>query len=285
MLIGAHVSAAGGLHLAPARAAEAGLECFQFFTRPPQGGPAAALGQKTTTEFREACARAGFGVYYVHAPYVVNLASPTARIRNNSVAVLSQEIRRADALGARALVTHVGSAAGIDRQKAVEAAAQGLTAIVSDYDGAAALLVEVTAGAGSVLGPTFEEIAALLELAGDPRLGVCLDTAHAFAAGYDLRTPSALAETLRRFDAVIGLSRLKLIHANDSQAALGARKDRHAHTGRGEIGLDGFRALVAAESLAEVDLVLETPLDGPGRAADISALKDLRDGRDQRLPL
>lgn len=276
MLIGAHISAAGGLHLAPERAAAAGLECFQFFSRPPQGGPVPPLTDEAVGRFLAACDRHGFRDYYVHAPYVINLASPDERIRRNSIDILGQELARSSELGAAAMMTHIGSASGTDRDSALETAAKGLTKIMSRHTGPTRLLIELAAGAGRVIGCDFEEVRTLIDLAGDERVGVCLDTAHAFASGYDLRTPDKLDEVLSEFDSVIGLSRLVLIHANDSIFGLGERRDRHEHIGRGRIGLDGFRSMLTAPALRGVNVVAETPNDGPGRLADVRTLKRLR---------
>lgn len=274
MLIGAHVSASGGLHQAPENAAALGLETFQFFSRSPQTGRSAPLAAEETALFQKTCARLGFTRWYVHAPYIINLASPERRIRETSISVLRDELGRADRLGATAMMTHLGSARGTGQEKALRLAGEGLRRILEGYEGRCRFLVENSAGAGEILGDDFSEIAAVLETAGDPRLGVCLDTAHAFASGYDWRTPSAVAETVRKFDAVVGLARLAVVHANDSAVGLGEHKDRHAHIGHGLIGLDGFRGIVASPALGGLDLILETPDDG--RADDIAILKKLR---------
>jgi deoxyribonuclease IV len=276
MLIGAHISAAGGLYLAPERAAAAGLECFQFFSRPPQGGPVPPLTNDVVSRFLTACDLHGFREYYVHAPYVINLASPDERIRRNSVEILRQELMRSSELGAAAMMTHIGSAAGVTRGSALETAGKGLARVMSGHTGPTRLLIELAAGAGRIIGCDFEEIRALIDLAGDDRIGVCLDTAHAFASGYELREADGLNETLSRFDSVIGLKKLVVIHANDSVFGLGEKKDRHEHIGRGRIGLEGFRAMLAHPALRRIDLIAETPNDEAGRLADVRTLKRLR---------
>jgi len=277
MRLGAHISAAGGLHTAPERAAELGLECFQFFSRSPQGGRVPALTDEQIALFLAACDRHGFDRYYVHAPYIINLASPDDRLRSGSVETIREELARSSALNVTAVMTHLGSATGGDRRQGVAWAAEGLRRILAGYDGSARLLVELAAGAGHILGDSFGEIRAILDLVGDDRLGVCLDTAHVFASGYDLRTPAAVAGTIGKFDAEIGLDKLSVIHLNDSQAGLGARYDRHEHLGQGEIGAAGLRALVTAPELDKIDLILETPNDAAGRAADLKLLKRSRD--------
>jgi len=276
MRLGAHVSAAGGLHLAADRAAGSGLECFQFFSRSPQGGRVPPLTDRAIGLFLESCDRHGFRDYYIHAPYVINLASADRRVRTDSVEILRQELARSSDLGASAMMTHLGSAAGTQKEEALKMAADSLSKVVSGHTGPTRLLIELAAGAGRIIGSSFEEIRTVIDLVGDERIGVCLDTAHAFASGYDLRSAAAVAATLSSFDAVIGLEKLVLIHANDSVFGLGERKDRHEHIGRGRIGLAGFRALLAAPALDKIDLIVETPNDGDGRAADIRTLKRLR---------
>lgn len=150
---------------------------------------------------------------------------------------------------------------------------EGVGEILKGYTGTTQFCVEMSAGAGDVIGDTFEELAEILS-ATSPRVGVCLDTCHAFASGYDLRTPAAVKKTLSQFDKVIGLGKLVVVHMNDSKGALGERKDRHEHIGKGQIGEDGIRALLHHPALRKRDVILETPFDG--RANDISALKRLR---------
>ncbi len=274
MRIGAHVSIAGGLDTAPARAAEQGLECFQMFTRPPQGGRVAPIPAAEAGRFLKACDDHGQAAWYVHTPYVLNLASKEERIRRNSEEIIRTELERATILRAAAVMTHLGSASGVGREAGLKAVIAALKRIMAGYEGPARPLVEISAGSGQVIGDTFEEIAAVLSGVGDDRLGVCFDTAHAFASGYDLRDGEAVAGTLRRFDRTVGLGRLLVCHVNDSKPDLGGRVDRHEHLGLGKIGLGGFRALLASPLFPDVDLILETPHDD--RTGDIAALKKAR---------
>ncbi len=271
--VGAHVSTAGGLHNAPLNALKFGLDCFQFFTRPPQGGRVAPITAEQAALFRDNCARAGIERCFVHAPYVINLASTAERIRRNSIEIIRTELERAEALGAQAMMTHIGSATGVGEARGLELAAAGVREIVAGYDGPVKFLLEISAGAGMIIGDTFEEIAAIIDAAADGRLGVCFDTAHAFASGYDLRDAAAVAETMTKFDAAIGLDKLFMAHVNDSRADLGERKDRHAHLGEGYIGAAGFQALVASPAFAGKPLILETP-DDDDRLRDVSLLKE-----------
>ena len=274
MKIGAHVSAGGGLPNTPERAAALGLECFQFFSRSPQGGRVPALGQKDAAFFRKLCEQFGFNEYYIHAPYVINLASPVPRIRENSIEIMRSELERGTLLGVSKMMTHVGSANGVDRGQGVALVIDGINRILDGYDGSTRFLVEISAGAGSVIGCTFEEVRDIVAGVGHEMLGICFDTAHAFASGYDLRTAESVAATMKKFDTAIGLDRLELSHCNDSLADIGERKDRHANLGDGRIGVDGFRAIMDSPAFSAVNLILETPHEDV--AKDIALLKRLR---------
>lgn len=274
MRIGAHVSAAGGLHHAPENAAELGLQCFQFFSRPPQGGRVAAITPAAADLFRSACARYGFSQCYIHAPYVINLASAEKRIRENTIDILRGELDRGSALGATAMMFHPGSASGVGPEKAMAYVIEGMKRVLDGYDGATRPLIEISAGAGEVIADTFEEIRSILDGTGDERLGVCFDTAHAFASGYDLRDKETVAATMGKFDAIIGLDRLLISHCNDSKVGLGEKRDRHEHLGEGHIGSEGFRAVIASPAFANIDLILETPVDQVEK--DIAFLKAAR---------
>ncbi|MFH2063357.1 MAG: deoxyribonuclease IV [bacterium] len=275
MKIGAHVSAAGGLHNAPRNAAAEGLECFQFFSRPPQGGPPPKLGNKEAAEFRAACDGHGFDEYYVHTPYVINICSAKPPVRKSTVEIIRTDLERASLLGCKSIMTHLGSANGLDEDQAIELAIEGIGKVIDGYDGSARLLLEISAGAGNVIGDSFEELATILHRVEDDRLGVCFDSAHAFASGYDLRTAAAVKNTLSEFDRTIGLDRLELVHLNDSKVELGSHKDRHEHVGQGLIGTRGIRELMSAPALARMNLILETPTDG--RADDVVKLKEIRE--------
>lgn len=276
MKFGAHVSASGGLWNAPEAAAALGCECFQFFTRSPQGGNPAPLTAETTSRFKGACARFGFSEWYVHAPYFINFASAEERVRHGSVRVLREELARATQLGATYLMTHLGSSKDVGKEAGIGLVISGITNVLKGYDGSCQFLIEVSAGAGAVIGDRFPEIAEIVDAveSNGHAIGVCFDTQHAFASGYDLRTPAALDETLAAFDSTIGLRRLKMSHCNDSKVELGARRDRHEHIGAGMIGLEGFRTIVNHPKLAEVNFVVETPFEG--QLADLQKLKTLR---------
>jgi len=276
MRFGAHVSAAGSVALAPGRAAELELETFQFFSRPPQGGRVKPISKEQADEFKAAMAEHSFDTCYIHAPYIINLASKEARIRGNSIEILKTELERANALGVKAVMFHPGSASSVgSEEKGEELVIEGIREIMKGYRGEALLLVEVSAGAGMVVGAKFDQVGRILDKAKHPKLACCLDTAHIFASGYDLRTDNAVKETMNEFDRHIGFDRLILSHLNDSKVALGERKDRHEHIGEGHIGLKGFEALFSHPVIKKLDLVLETEHDRISE--DIKAIKKLRE--------
>lgn len=279
MQIGAHISAAGGLWNAPLNAAKLGLECFQFFSRSPQGGRVSPIADDVAGKFISLCEEHGFENYYIHAPYIVNLASKEERIRNNTVEIIRGELDRGTILKAKAMMTHLGSASSIgDPVKGVELTIEGIKRILDGYKGTTQLLLENSAGAGMVMGARFEEMAEILEGVGDGSVGICFDTAHAFASGYDLRTPEAVKKTMKTFDETIGLDRLICSHFNDSKVDLGEKKDRHAHLGEGHIGKKGLKAIMEHEAFTEMDLLLETPHDGTldTLGADIMFMRKVR---------
>lgn len=274
MKFGAHVSAAGGLWNAPENAAKIGCEVFQFFSRPPQGGNAAAITPEVVKKFREACEKHEQELWVIHAPYIINFASTVDRIRNGSVRIIREELDRGSALGARAVMFHPGSAREVPLSMGIRMVADGINELLKDYRGSTQLLIEISAGSGSVIGDTFDEVRDILKLVKNENVGVCFDTAHAFASGYDLRTPKAVAATFETFDKEVGLERLVMSHCNDSKVELGAKKDRHDFLGEGHIGLDGFKAMLADQRLKKLFWIVETPIEG--QEADIKKLKKIR---------
>ncbi len=282
MRFGAHVSVAGGIQHAPARARALGCEVYQIFTRPPRGGPAPGLSPEILEAFRSENARLGLDEWVVHAPYIVNFASPVERIAHATVALVRVDLERASALGARSLMVHLGSALGRPREEALARTVRGLLAMLDGYRGTTRFCIEIAAGAGNVIGASFEEVGAIIRSTESARrslrgtLGVCFDTCHAFASGYDLRNPAAVDATLDAFDRHVGLGRLAVIHGNDSKVGLGERRDRHAHIGKGKIGREGFRAIVNHPRLKGLALILELP---PAEVRpDLRLLARLREG-------
>ena len=276
MLFGAHVSIAGGLTNAPQNAAEIGCEVFQMFTRSPQGGWVPELDAKTAAEFQANCKKAKQKEWYVHTPYFINFASSEPRVKHASITVVREELERASMLGAKYLMTHLGSYATLGRAKGFKQTVEALETMLDGYKGKTKFLIEISAGAGGIIGGAFEEIA---EIIYHPKLkkydiGVCFDTQHAFASGYDLRTAKAVGATLKKFDSIIGLDKLKMSHCNDSRTEFGSHNDKHAHIGQGFIGADGFRAIIADRRLKNINLILETR--GAEAADDLVILKKMR---------
>ena len=275
MKFGTHVSIAGGLENAPGRAFELGCECFQLFTRSPRGGKPSRLDDEVIGEFTAECKKYGFENYYVHTPYFINLASIDKKVRNNSIRLIREDLERSSLLKVSCVMTHLGSSKGMTRDESIRNVAESVLKILDDYEGSSRLLLENSAGQGDTIGDKFEELEQILDLVNNNDLGICLDTAHMFGAGYDLRTPEALEQSLKQIDSTFGTERIKLIHGNDSKVGLGERKDRHEFIGEGKIGVGGFEAIINNKKLKGLDLIVENPPEEV--AKDIKLLKKLRD--------
>lgn len=285
MYFGAHVSIAGGMALAPERAGKWGCEIFQTFSRSPQGGPAPKITPEIAKAFKEEMKKWNLKAHYIHTPYYINFASTNNRIRGGTIAVIRDELERGTLLGSEYVMTHLGSAKDVGLKKGIEMTVEGMVKILKDYKGTTELLIEISAGSGETLGDTFEEIAEVIErtektLKRKNVLNVCFDTEHAFASGYDIRTPATIKETFKKFDSIIGLQRLKMSHCNDSKVELGKHVDRHENLGKGHLGLNAFKALVKEPKLKNMHLVLETPRDDKGSEIikELKLLKKFRDG-------
>ena len=281
MKIGAHISAAGDLSLAPQRAKEVGCECFQFFSRPPQGGRTKPLTTKVISSFKANLKKYNQSECYIHAPYYINLASSDNRIFYGSISAIREELERGSLLGVKYVMFHLGSAKDLGPAKGIKQVIKGIKEILKDYTGSTQLLIEMSAGAGAIIGDTFEEIKKIIDSASlkKYKIGICFDTAHAFASGYDLKDDKAVKKTFSDFNKILGIKRLKLIHANDSLVELGSHKDRHAHIGKGLIGKKGFEAIVKMAIKNKVNLILETPHslgDDKELKKDINILKKMR---------
>ncbi len=279
MRIGSHVSIAGGLWKAPGNAAAVGAEVFQIFSRSPHGGPIKPITPDIVSQFNSEMKKRELDTFYIHTPYFINLSSEKNNIYYGSISVIRQELERGSLIGCKAAMTHLGSFGELTDKEGIEKVAKAISKIMEGYEGSTQLLLEISAGAGRVVGDTFEEIAAILEnkLVSKYDIGVCFDTCHAFASGYDLRTKKDVDATLKQFDKVIGLEKLVMIHANDSLAELGKHLDRHQHIGDGKIGLEGFKALVNHKTLSKLDWILETPKDDPkDDPKNIAILKKLK---------
>jgi deoxyribonuclease-4 len=261
LAFGSHVSASGGVDRAPQRGADVGAEAIQVFSKNERQWLAKPLDPAVVENFRAEIERTGIGFdkLVVHDSYLINLASPKDEILEKSIAAFTDELERCDQLGIPYLVTHPGAHTGSGVEAGIERFATSLNEIFagpsreSDDD-----LAGNDCGQGTALGRSFEEIAAIIDgVEQKERVGVCLDTCHIFAAGYDYRTPDLYAAMMDNFDQTIGIDRLKVIHLNDSKHSLGSNKDRHEHIGDGEIGPEGFRQFVNDSRLAGVPGILE----------------------------
>jgi len=280
MKVGAHVSAAGGIFNAPGNAAKIGCETFQVFSRSPQGGPAPKLTPEVLANFRSEMKKHFFTSFFIHAPYYINYASTTPRIRYGSISIIRDELERGTLLGAAGVVTHLGSTKDAGPKVGFHKTWRGIQRVLDGYKGTTQLFLEGSAGAGDQVGSSFEQLAALIKNIESAakykgKVDVCLDMCHLFAAGYDLRKPADVNATLKKFDQIVGLKRLKLIHGNDSKFGLGEHRDRHEHIGKGKIGLPGFTTLMRHPKLKHVNVVIETPWDNL-YAKDVALLQKIR---------
>jgi deoxyribonuclease-4 len=258
MLIGGHVSPAGGLAKAIERGSERGCQAIQIFNQSPRMWRPTAYGEDDFAAFRAAMKPSPIDAALIHAVYLLNCASDDAEIRKKSRASLIQSLRVGDGIGASGVVLHAGSAKAGDVGKAIRRAGAVIAEALAESE-RCPLHLENTAGAGGTLGRSFEELAGLLDAAGgSKRLGVCLDSCHLLASGYDIRTAAGLSDTLDRFDASVGRKRLRSLHLNDSQAPLGSNRDRHANVGQGELGDRGCSAFLSEPRFERLPLVLET---------------------------
>ena len=259
MLIGAHVSPAGGLPKAIERGVQRGCRAIQIFNQSPRMWRPTTYGDEDVAAFREAMAASPIDAVLIHAVYLLNCASDDRSIREKSLASLTHSLRVGHAIGACAVVLHPGSAKQGDLGEAIARAGETIGEALADSE-VCELHLENTAGAGGTLGRSFDELAQLLEGAGaDRRLGVCLDSCHLLASGYDIRTAAGMASTLREASRKLGRGRIRSLHLNDSQTPLGSNRDRHANIGKGELGEEGCAAFLSAPSLQKLACVLETP--------------------------
>lgn len=259
LLLGAHFSIAGGRHNALYAAAAYGCTTLQIFTRNSRTWKEPALTEAEVARFAQARRETGITEIVSHTSYLINIAAPDPE--NRSRDALAAELVRSGRLGIPYVVHHPGAHLGAGPEAGIAAAARTIRSIFKAIPGMGCrLLIETTAGQGTGIGHTFEEIAAILSAVGDPnRIGVCLDTCHIFAAGYDIRTRKAYDRTLAQFDRTIGLDRLFVLHLNDARTDLGSRVDRHAHIGCGAIGIDAFGFFMQDPRLARCPKIIETP--------------------------
>jgi deoxyribonuclease-4 len=277
-LFGAHMSIAGGCHNALLIAHAHGCNTVQLFTKNSNQWDARPLSEEDVRLFRRTLRRSGLRYPMAHDSYLINLASPDDRLWRRSIEAFVVEVQRAEQLGLRYLVMHPGAPLDSGEEAGLARVARALDQVHARCAGAKVqVLLETTAGQGTTLGWRFEHLARILSLVADAkRLGVCLDTCHVFAAGYALSPAAEYQATFREFDRVIGLRRLKAFHINDSLRPAGSRVDRHAHIGKGHLGLEPFRLLVNDPRFRNHPMVLETPKEESGQDLDALNLATLK---------
>jgi len=271
MYFGAHVKSSGGVWHAIENGVELGCEAVQFFAGSPRTWAPTLYKEADAARFREARAASPIRFVVIHTIYLINLASAKSDFYEKSVASLCGALVAADQLGADAIVTHVGSHQGVGFEAGLDRVQDSLRRALAESDGSPVrLLLENTAGAGGTMGVDFDELGAIITASGgDPRLGICLDTAHAFEAGFDLRSAEGLRATVASLDAACGRERLVMLHLNDSKTPLGSNRDRHENIGEGDLGRQGFSRIVSEPAFGGLPGILEVPgFDGEGPDRD-----------------
>ena len=273
MRIGAHVPTRGGLLSAIRAARECGADAIQVFLSNPRAWAAPRISRKEADAFRQAWGESGLGPMFVHAPYVVNLASPVPEFLERSIDVIRQAVAAASSVGANGYVVHAGSGGPGEPAESFRRTVSALRAVPAQ--GGCDVVVELTAGTAGSVAATFPEAAHLFEAVGDPRLKLCADTCHLFAAGYALDEPEGVAACFEELRASGLGDRLVLIHANDAKYERGARRDRHEHIGQGGIGVEGFFEILHRPEVQDLALVVETPGRLEDHARNIATLRRL----------
>jgi len=273
--VGVHISIAGSLDRAVDRAKSAGCDVFQMFSRSPRGWGFAPLSEEVRASFIAKILSTGI-IPVDHMPYLPNLASPKPDIYGKSISALSAELDRCELLGIPYLVTHLGHHLGDGIAGGRSRVIGAINAALENSDNNVVLLLENTAGEKNSVGSSFEHIRGIMDgVDKDDRIGVCLDTCHAFAAGYELRTETGIAETMAQFEDQVGIKNLIIIHLNDSKGDRGSCLDRHEHIGMGFIGEEGFRRILHHPVLSAIPLICETPVDD--RRDDVGNIEKVRE--------
>jgi deoxyribonuclease-4 len=275
MKLGFHLSIKGSIDRAVNRAVEKGCNILQIFSRNPRRWQSKKLTLEETESFKTKLRKYGIYPVFIHTPYLLNLASPKKNVYRKSVMVLKDELRRAFELGVPFVVTHLGSHLGYGKKKGGVRIADAVNDSFSAVENGVTLLLENAAGTRNSMGSSFEDIEYIISRIEDKaRVSICFDTCHAFAAGYDLVSEGAVEYNLQRFNEVIGLNEIKLVHLNDSKGGLNSGIDKHEHIGLGKIGERGFRNILKSR-LGQLPLILETPVDK--RRSDVENLKKVRE--------
>lgn len=275
MKVGFHVSIHGSVDNAPDRALELNCNTFQIFTRNPRQWKTTPINTETAETFSSKVEKFDLQPVFVHMPYLPNLASPNEEVYKKSVETLTSELQRCNQLQIPYLVTHLGSHVGSGMQAGFSKLISGINKALNETEQGVMLLLENTAGTKNSMGSTFEDIQHIIEnISEEKRVGICFDTSHAFGAGYDLRTKQTVENTIKDIDEIVGFSKLKLVHLNDSKGDLNSRIDRHEHIGLGKIGDEGFKHILTSK-LGKLPLIMETPQDE--RRSDVDNLMKVKE--------
>jgi len=277
--LGLHISTAGDIVGTPARAKEMGAETIQIFASNPRGWRPTHYSTEQASQFQAACAKSGIDPVWLHMIYLVSYGTPDDQQREKSITAIQQTLATADQLGAKGVITHMGSHKGLGFEQALSRLTDSYTRALETSEHSLFIL-ENSAGAGGNIGNSLEELAAMLDaMKGHPRLAICIDTAHALTSGYELRTVAGLEAFLADFERLIGLDRLVAMHLNDSKADLGTHIDRHENIGHGHLGNEAFAHIINHPKLAHVSGILEVPgmdgKSGPDKP-NLDHLKSLR---------
>lgn len=279
MRIGAHVSTSNSADLAIDRAVDIGAEAVQVFVSPPQGWAFKPVDEKIATDFKLKAREHNVGPNVFHAIYLVSLGSDDEALVNRSKGSLRRYMTAASDLGAMGVIFHLGSHKGKGFDAVKEQVASGIREVLAESPDDVYLLLENSAGMGNHIGSKFSELGAMVRAIDDPRVQICLDTQHSFAAGYDLTTPESVAAVMDEFDREIGIEHLKAVHCNDSKPPLGGAVDRHENIGEGQMGLKAFEAILAHPAFKDVPFYLEVPgyeNKGPD-AQNVATMKSIRE--------
>ena len=277
MELGAHVSAAGGVDKAVGRAAAIGAEAIQLFASSPRGWKFRPIPDDKAESYREKAASEGIGSTFLHGSYLVNIGGKPGLVEK-SINSLINHMNAAAQLGAKGVVFHSGSHKGVGFDAVFDQSIDALVQVLDNTDDDVQLIIENCAGMGAQIGASFAELGRMIKAVDSPRLTICLDTEHAFAAGYNIGDPEGIEKTMEEFEAEIGLDKLVVVHANDSKVEFGSGIDRHENIGEGYIGIEGFETIMRHPAFSEVPFLLEVPgtdRKGPDKP-NLDRLKDIR---------
>ena len=272
MLIGGHISTAGGIYLSPERALNFSFRTFQIFSKNQMQWKAKPLSPEDVEKFRSEVQERKMKGIMIHASYLLNMATPDQELKAKVLDAFSEEIRRADLLGIDYLTFHPGSSTGTTEKNALKNIADNLNSLITKEQGCT-ILLETSAGQGKTVGHTFEQLAEIIDQVQiKEKVGICFDTCHVFAAGYDIKSRAGYGETMDKFSSALGLDKLKGFHLNDSKKGLNSRVDRHEQIGDGMLGIDGISNFIRDPRLSEKPMNLETPLGEGGYEKDLAVM-------------